>query len=117
MQDIVPIYKNTFGFGFYWIKEGTVLQDAVQIIFRDMGFYLKKGEIVYFSKLLEQAKARSQCPLSCKSPCCRSVLLKTPSQHVDLAMSRQELKLLDDLLKGVLFHLELREYVEKLSAN
>ena len=117
MHEIDPIYKNHFGLGFYWRKEDVVVRHAVQIVFRDIGFYLTKKEIVYFSKLVTEAKRRSECSLSCQLDCCRSVLLKTPSQLVDLALNRKELEAVNDLLEGILFHIELREYIHKLSLN
>ncbi|MBX2826735.1 MAG: hypothetical protein KTR22_01140 [Flavobacteriaceae bacterium] len=117
MQEIDPIYKNSIGMGFYWRKNGESIKDTIQVIFRDMGFYLKKGEILYFSKLVAQAKTSSQCPSGCKSHGCRSILLKTPSKQIDLAVSRRELNAVDDLLNGIIFHLDLQDYLNNLSLN
>ncbi len=116
MQEIDPIYKNRFGMGFYWRKDRKTIKSAVQIIFRDTGFYLKKGEILYFMRMAEEAQKRYRCPYPC-SQCNRSILLKTPSKQVDLAVNRNELESICDLLKGVLFHIELEEYLYNLSLN
>ncbi|WP_461304513.1 hypothetical protein [Aureisphaera sp.] len=117
MQEIDPIYKNDFGLGFHWKKSGTTLDNRVQIIFRDIGFYLKKEEVLHFSKQVDEVRKQGHCRASCKANCCRSLLLKTPSKLVDLAISPTELEAVDDLLKGILFHLNLREYLRTVSLN
>lgn len=117
MQEIDFIYKNDFGLSFYWVKSDKVLKDSIQIVFRDMGFYLSLEEVITFSKLINQAKRRPRCA-SCSTPnCCRSILLRTPFSKVDLALDPGELDQMDDLINGVLFHTSLREYLDGLSLN
>jgi len=93
MQELVNIYKNDFGLGFYWKKDTLILNDRIQIVFRDMG-------------------------QSCNTQqCCRSILLKTPATTIDLAINSKELALIEDLLNGILFHLSLQDYLQQLSLN
>lgn len=117
MQEIDFIYKNHFGLSFYWVKSNETLRSAIQIVFRDMGFYLSREEVIIFSKLIDQAKQQPQCN-SCNVPnCSRSILLRTPFSKVDLVLNQKELNDMQDLINGILFHTALREYLERLSLN
>ena len=41
MEEIYPIFKNTYGMSFQWKKDIVKHKfDRVQVIFRDTGFYL-----------------------------------------------------------------------------
>ena len=94
-----------------------VLREKVQIIFRDTGFYLNKNDIRLFLKsvlTVQRAEACKQCSISAG---CRSILLKTPSSKVELAVSSKELEKIEDLLQGLLFYLSLRSYVFLESLN
>ncbi|MEL6809732.1 MAG: hypothetical protein AAFP76_00165 [Bacteroidota bacterium] len=117
MKEIDPIYKNEIGLGFYWRRSGTSLKDKIQIIFRDTGFYLSHLEISEFYQQTIEALSRPRCT-SCKTQeCCRSILLRTPFSQVDLAVSTVELEGMEDLLSGILFHLNLRQYLNGLGLN
>ena len=117
MQEVEVIYKNDFGMGFFWKKEEQPITNKVQVIFRDMGFYLTLGQIQTFVACLEKAKTARKCSSCTSATCCRSILLKTPSPDVDLAINEEELVAIDDLLQGLLFQLSLRDYLKNKSLN
>ncbi|MBP1838759.1 hypothetical protein [Formosa algae] len=117
-QDINKIYHNNFGVSFVWKEEQPKKKSPkIQLIFRDMGFYLTRHEIIQFQKQIGYVKSIHPCQ------CCKSeernrfMLLKTPCNQVDLAINALELKEIDDLINGTLFHLELTEYITKICRN
>jgi len=110
MDTVFKIYDNTIGISFKWQKNTSL----TQIIFRDTGFHLSIEEIELFLDQVQLSKINKSC-LECKMGAnCRSMLLRTPSSKVSLAVSSNELKDIEDLLKGTLFQLELNEYLQKI---
>ena len=119
MEEIYPIFKNTYGMSFQWKKDIVKNKfDRVQVIFRDTGFYLNMKEIHSFSNCVAEAKRRGGCTC-CDQDCmtARNILLKTPCEHVDLAVNQSELELIDDLIKGTLFQIELDQMLNKICSN
>lgn len=117
MQEVEVIYKNEFGMGFFWKKQDLTITNKIQVIFRDTGFYLTIAQIHMFVACLEKAKTTQKCNACTSADCCRSILLKTPSPEVDLAINKKELLAIDDLLNGLMFQLSLREYLRNNSFN
>ncbi|MDW5289514.1 hypothetical protein [Formosa sp. PL04] len=117
-QDINKIYHNTFGVSFIWKQETTRKQSPkIQIIFRDMGFYLTYHEIIQFQKQISYVKSINPCTCCKDKERNRFMLLKTPCNQVDLAINALELRDIDDLINGTLFHLELDDYVNEICKN
>ncbi|GGZ43263.1 DUF6686 family protein [Mesonia mobilis] len=107
MKDIEIIYKNEFGISFQWKSK----REKVQVVFKDTGFLLSLEEIKIFQKNVLQVEAE-QCCQNCEySRSCRSLLLKTPSQKIDLAVSLDELDQINELLGATIFKLETKAYV------
>ena len=107
MKDIEIIYKNEFGISFQWKSK----REKVQVVFKDTGFLLSLEEIKSFQKNVLQVEAE-QCCQNCEySRSCRSLLLKTPSQKIDLAVSLNELDQINELLGATIFKLETKAYV------
>ena len=116
MKEIQQIYQNEFGLAFYWIRKEEVLTQRVQLIFKETGFYLSQEELLQFSFLIESTSKKQECSSCCKNGCGK-VLLKTPIKAIDIAVSRQELFYIKDLVKGVLFNLQLNEYINEVCFN
>lgn len=116
MEEINRIYYNSIGVAFQW-KRDIDSSDKVQVIFRDTGFYLSPKEISKFAFHVKQAMARGCCRNCKRRKECRSILLKTPSNIIDLAVSKEELILISDLIEGTLFQLELKDYLNRLCSN
>ncbi|NQX86982.1 MAG: hypothetical protein HRT67_13970 [Flavobacteriaceae bacterium] len=119
MEEIYPIFKNAYGMSFQWkrdIKDNKF--DKIQVIFRDTGFYLDTKEIKIFSDCISEAKGRGSCTCydnECMSA--RNILLKTPSRKVDLAVNESELELIEELIKGTLFQIELDSFLNNICSN
>jgi len=112
MEEIDIIHKTKFGISFYWKTQ----QDKIQLVFRDMGFFLKEEEVKTFHKNVMEAVEQGCCS-QCQTPKdCKSILLKTPSSKIELAVSKLELKEINTFLSATLFHLEIKKYLS-LSAN
>ena len=108
MEDIQFIYRNDFGLAFYWKKK----QAKIQVVFRNTGFYLNLEELKIFQQQVLET-TNQQCCENCRtSRKCRSLLLKTPSQKIDLAVNREELEEINELLGGTIFKLEQRNYLK-----
>ena len=61
-KDIYPIYHNSFGITFQWKRNvGTKGFNKIQIVFRDMGFYLTIEEIKKFNKAVDTALVCKNC--------------------------------------------------------
>ena len=118
MDDVQVIYHNNFGIAFRW-KESVQRKNMgrIQLVFRDMGFYLLEDEVKDFSRNISAAKPKKACS-KCKNPGeCRSILLKSPLQKMDFVVSEKELGEIADLIEGTLFHLELDSYLKDISKN
>ncbi|NAS31023.1 hypothetical protein GTQ40_08590 [Flavobacteriaceae bacterium R38] len=116
MDDIHHLYHNDFGIAFQW-KKDALREDSskkIQLIFRDTGFYLEPEEILLFSKQIKSAKRMHSCENCDSTPSCRNILLSTPSKHIDLAVSKNELTMIDDLIKGTLFQINLNGFLNKI---
>lgn len=114
MSDIIQIYSNDIGISFQWKKSSSNL---TQIIFRDIGFHLTANEIKLFLGKIHNAKNLNTCSNCELNKKCRSILLETPSHRVSLAVSSEELNLIEDLLEGTLFQLNLSVYLNRLCKN
>ncbi len=113
MNDVNKIYDNQIGISFKWHKESLL----TQIIFRDVGFHLCIEEIELFKDQIQLSKINRPC-LDCKvGENCRSLLLRTPSSNVSMAVSLDELNQIEDLLNGTMFQLELNDYLKELCSN
>ncbi|MGY0391119.1 hypothetical protein ACW5R3_01000 [Bizionia sp. KMM 8389] len=116
--DIYKIYHNSFGIAFQWIDiESKKKRKKVQLVFRDMGFYLSVTEIRDFYNCIASTKKTGTC--NCCSQDCdkRSIMLATPSSKVGIAVNEQELLQLEDLIKGTLFQLDLEQYLNQVCRN
>lgn len=117
-QDIDKIYHNNFGVSFIWKEENTINKSPkIQLIFRDMGFCLTYSEIVQFQKQVGYVKSINPCSTCKNKERNRFMLLKTPCKQVDLAINALELKDIDDLIQGTLFHLDLYHYLNEICKN
>jgi len=117
MENVEQIYVNDFGLSFYWRKEDEVLKDRVQIVFKETGFYLSLAEIIRFSEMIADACKKTDCGTCCNRSRCHKFLLKTPLREIDLAVSSGELVKIKDLIEGTLFHVQLIDYLSRLSLN
>jgi len=115
MQEIEKIYHNDFGIGFYWKKHTELPDKKVQLVFRDTGFYLNLTQLKEFESILDRTQ-QNLISHSC-SHYCRSILLKTPAQCMELAVNKTELNGINDLVKGVLFKIEMRRLIEDICEN
>lgn len=110
MEDIFKVYDNEIGIAFKWQRNA----DLIQVIFRDIGFLLSIKEIALFLNQVLEAKQKQVCE-GCKlGEECRSMLLKTPSSKVGIAISLNELDEVEDLLRGTLFQERLDAYLERV---
>ncbi|ULC59635.1 hypothetical protein MBM09_01355 [Flaviramulus sp. BrNp1-15] len=117
-NDIYKIYHNNIGIAFKW--KYTSLKQAhnkIQIVFRNMGFYLTIKEIKQFYKKVNDAKDPLHCSCCNNDPESRNILLKTPSEKVDIAVNQKELFEVEDLIKGTLFQLDLDNYLNNICKN
>lgn len=117
MNAIDKIYSNEMGISFFWKKETNTSSPKVQLVFRDIGFLLTLNELKDFSNSCT-ATIQTQCCHACKdSGHCRSLLLRTPSEKIDLAVNREEIHQIQELINGTIFKIELKEWIKTLSLN
>jgi hypothetical protein len=117
MKQVEQLYYNDFGVAFYWKKNGVVLKDKVQLVFKETGFYLSGKEVQEFALLIDDTFDEIGCKACCHRGQCHKFLLKTPLNQVDLAVTRKELLQIKDLVEGALFHAQLFDYLDDLCMN
>ncbi|AXG73613.1 hypothetical protein DVK85_04955 [Flavobacterium arcticum] len=117
MKEIEQIYHNDFGVAFHWVKDDEVLTSRVQLIFKETGFYLEPHELDEFKMLVNATCTQYDCSDCFYKQSCHKMLLKTPINEVDLAVTQKELYLIKDLMEGALFNLNLNNYINNLSSN
>lgn len=111
MKHINIIYRNDTGITFYW---KSVAQETIktQLIFRDTGFYFTLDQLKTFASNTLETQKQIACK-DCPTPAsCRSLLLKTPVEAVDLAVSREELDGLQDLIDQTILKIETQRFME-----
>lgn len=112
------IYNNDAGTSFFWINDGKVLTNKVQLIFREIGFYFNQQELHLFRDCINESYHLNKCCDDCElRNSCHKFLLKTPCSQIDLAVSMPELKCIKDLVEGVLFKISLNEYIFGVGMN
>lgn len=117
MQGIKRIHHNNIGIVFQW--EHDIKNDIInnyQLIIKNVGFYLCKNELKTFINCIEDTK-HSPCNHCMKQNSCSTFLLRTSIEQVDIAVTKTELFLVEDLIKGALFQIELKEYIDKICKN
>ncbi|WP_298319866.1 hypothetical protein [uncultured Aquimarina sp.] len=118
MSAIDKIYSNKVGISFFWKKQQQlVTTPKIQLVFRDIGFLLTLNELKDFSdacKITEQSQCCAQCV---DHQNCRSLLLRTPSEKIDLAISKDELEQVQELINGTIFRIELQHWVTNSGLN
>jgi len=117
MSAIDKIYSNEVGISFFWKREQSKISPKMQLIFRDIGFLLTLNELRDFSDACKSTQESNYCN-SCKdAKNCRSLLLRTPSEKIDLAISTYELDLLQELIQATIFKVELKHWIATSSLN
>ncbi len=117
MNTIDRIYSNTFGISFFWKKDTDVAIPKIQLVFRDIGFLLTLNELKDFSNSCSIAIASQCCDQCINYTNCKSLLLRTPSEKIDLAVNKNELDQIQELINGTIFRLELKDWVKNTSLN
>jgi hypothetical protein len=117
MREIEQIYYNDFGVAFHWKKDNVVLKEKVQIVFKETGFYFSVNEIKEFASIIDDACQNLDCGQCCHRGKCHKFLLKTPLHEIDLAVSKDELLHIKDLMEGTLFTIALFDYVNDICRN
>lgn len=117
MEEVDVIYHNNLGIAFRW-KKGVANADPhrIQMVFKDMGFYLMPEEIKRFSYNIKVAQPHS-CSQCCDHKNCRNILLQSPLNKMNFAVSENELHEISDLIEGTLFKIELEHYLHEISRN
>ena len=117
-NDIYKIYHNNIGIAFQWkYTSSKQSRNKIQIVFRNMGFFLTLKEIKQFYKNVFDAKGIKQCNCCNNDVESRNILVKTPSEKVDIALNRKELTEVEDLIRGTLFQLDLDNYLNTICKN
>ena len=117
MSAIDRIYSNDVGISFFWRKGQATITPKIQLVFRDIGFLLTLYELKDFSEAC-RITIESQCCNSCSDhKNCRSLLLRTPSEKIDLAVGKEELALFHELIQATIFKIELQNWIEISSLN
>lgn len=117
MKEIEQIYFNDFGVAFHWKKNDMVLTEKVQIVFKETGFCLSINEVRAFAQLITNTCEEMDCSGCCHKASCHKYLLKTPLQQIDLAVSKDELFQIKDLVEGTLFTMDLYDYINDICKN
>lgn len=117
MSGIQKIYSNALGISFFWKKHNNYPSARVQLVFRDIGFLLTLDELKTFSNACASSKESYHCD-GCPDPAnCRTLLLRTPSENVDIAVSIDELLQIEELINTTIFKMELKQWVTHLNLN
>jgi ABC-type dipeptide/oligopeptide/nickel transport system ATPase subunit len=117
MREIEQIYFNDFGVAFHWKKNNEVFTDKVQMVFKETGFYLSFNELKAFAQIIDNTCEEMDCEGCLQRSRCHKFLLKTPLQQIDLAVSKNELLQIKDLVQGTIFNMDLFDYINDMCKN
>ena len=117
MDEVAIIYHNKLGIAFRWKNNLPNADPArIQMVFKDLGFYLLPEEIKRFSGNIQAAKYYN-CGNCSSEKSCRNILLRSPLEKMDFAVSAVELEQISDLIEGTLFKLNLENYLNGCGRN
>ncbi len=115
MQDINPIYHNSFGVAFQWKRNCIKDIKKIQLVFRNTGMLLSKEELMQFSRNIQHTREHSPLCQDCtQKESCRVLLLDSTAPQVSFAMNAKELDAIQDLVEGTLFQLDLDDYLKRV---
>lgn len=118
MKEIATIYCNDFGMTFFWKKDEIFSAQKIQLIFKETGFYLTQNQLSEFGKIICETESKlNGCKGCAHQQHCERLLLKTPISEVDLAVSKNELSQIKDLVEGSIFRVELKRFVMNEGQN
>ncbi|MBK0371046.1 hypothetical protein [Flavobacterium agrisoli] len=118
MKEIDQIYHNEFGISFFWKKEQNNAYEKIQLVFKETGFYLTVAQLREFCQLVHVSKLKNSCCDDCAfKNSCHKFLLKTPCEAIDLAVNMEELQLIEDLIRGTLFTLQIDDFIYGVGRN
>ena len=118
MQDIHRIYHNSYGISFQWKRNRLEDLMKVQIIFKDTGLLLSKEELTLFSNNIRHTKETySLCNDCVHNDSCKGLLIEAPLPHITFAVNTKELKGIQDLVEGTLFHMNLNNFLGEICNN
>jgi len=112
MEDINTIYHNNYGIAFQWKRCAAKDFQKIQLIFKNIGLFLTKNELLIFSKNIKDAFNNPALYYCKKDTSSKSLLLQTPNTQTTFAMSYDELKHIDDLVENTIFHIGLNDFLK-----
>jgi hypothetical protein len=117
MKDIAQLYHNNFGVAFYWRKNGNLLTERVQMVFKETGFYLTENQLRSFADTISNCSPDDCCEGCGIKMQCHKFLLKTPIPEIDMAVTFNEYLQIKDLVSGALFNIDLMSYLSDVCKN
>jgi len=116
MKNIDLLYKNELGVAFKWKKNELTSFEEVNFVFKSTGLHLTEKEIIIFNKQIRLAIANISNFKECiRNTHCKSILLESPVTQVSFILSSKELKLMQDLLEGSNFSINLKKVLKASS--
>ena len=113
MEDINTICYNNFGIAFQWKRNIAKDFNKIQLVFKNIGLFLKPNELIQFSKNIEFALEKTNPNMNAeKKNISKLFLLEAPNPQTSFSMTCKKLQDIKDLVKGTLFQLELYDVLE-----
>ncbi|MFL1894576.1 hypothetical protein ACJRPK_02670 [Aquimarina sp. 2-A2] len=117
MNTVDKIYSNEVGMSFYWTQERKAPLPKIQLVFRNTGFLLSLNELKDFSSFCASSLSTQNCNACKEHSSCKTFLLRTPSDKIDLAVSSDELIQIQELINGTIFRIEMKQWITSLCLN
>lgn len=118
MDDVNTIYYNDFGVAFQWKRCALKDFKKIQLVFRNTGLLLNHNDIIQFNNNIKKAiKKHLSASNTCLQNSCDLILIEAPNPQISFALSYNELKGLDDLLKGICFQLGLNKLIDRINLH
>lgn len=113
MKNINLLYKNELGIAFKWKENELTSLEEVNFVFKSTGLHLTEKEIILFNKQIRLAIANISNFKECiRNTQYKSILLESPVTQVSFILSSKELKLMQDLLEGSNFSINLKKVLK-----
>lgn len=97
---------------FYWNRKEEVHSEKIQLVFKETGFHLALPELENFELQIAESISKTNFCKDCKSRSdCSRFLLQTPAKQIDLAVSISELEGIQDLVRGTIFKVKLKNHI------
>ncbi|QDO94403.1 hypothetical protein FNB79_10665 [Formosa sediminum] len=109
------IYSNNYG-GCYNVSSAPNSKKVLQLVIDTVGIFMTKEDLSSLLTVILQEPAPCTCN-NCSGERCNKIWCSNPLLDICLKVDKQKIELLEDLIRGTLFILEIDKTLDEYRLN